>query len=803
MKRLHLICNAHIDPVWQWEWEEGAAAALATFQSAVNFADRFDYIFCHNEVTVYRYVERFAPALFARIKELVASGKWRIMGGWFLQPDCLLPSGEGIVRQIREGELYFREKFGVMPTVAVNFDPFGHSRGLVQILKKCGQDGYFFMRPYAMYMPSPQLELPDEYFLWEGYDGSRIKCARVSDYNSELGRAREKVERDMAVQREREIGLSPWGVGNHGGGPSAKDLADIAKLIAESETEIVYSTPERFFSEAEPIAIWNKSLISCMVGCYTSLVGLKQKYRELERQLFFTEKIASAAALCDAIPYPEGRLRQAEEALLNTEFHDMLPGTVIRAGEENALAYIGYGMRLLNEVRADAFFALCRGQRAAEENTYPVFVFNPKTYAGRQIVECEVSINRSDYTDGTESFLEVYDEAGRKLHCQTVKEASNISMDWRKRVAFEADLTPFALSRYTIKTIRRKSPVYPAGEDIFFDNGEKQVCISAKTGLIERYSVRGRDYAEGGMFRPLSFHDTADPWGMLSSYIGEEPQEFSLLQKPDGMFEGLQSFSVIEDGDLYIAAEAFFGCGLTRLRLGYKIYKRGTAIDVEVNVFPSEANRAVKLRLPVGEGDYFGEQIFGEEMLFSDGRECVAHDYVALRKGGNCLQICTPTSYGSSYRNGCIDITLLRTVSYCAHPIPGQPLLRRKQFVMKADQGERDFSFRMDVCAETELKRNADLFCERPYALNVFPAEGWRIQRSCVLRTDNAEIAVVTVKRALQEEGYVIRLQNCSRKSAETNVFCGGTQLRLCFGAYEVKTVLYDGTLREAERMLV
>lgn len=135
MKRLHLICNAHLDPIWQWEWEEGAAAALSTFQSAANLAEKYDYIFCHNEVNLYKYTEKYAPALFAQIQKLVKQGKWHIMGGWYLQPDCLMPSGEGMVRQIREGELYFKEKFGVMPTTAVNFDPFGHSRGLVQILK--------------------------------------------------------------------------------------------------------------------------------------------------------------------------------------------------------------------------------------------------------------------------------------------------------------------------------------------------------------------------------------------------------------------------------------------------------------------------------------------------------------------------------------------------------------------------------------------------------------------------------------------------------------------------------------------
>ena len=45
IKKLHLVCNAHLDPVWQWEWEEGAAAALSTFASAVNLAEEFDYIF--------------------------------------------------------------------------------------------------------------------------------------------------------------------------------------------------------------------------------------------------------------------------------------------------------------------------------------------------------------------------------------------------------------------------------------------------------------------------------------------------------------------------------------------------------------------------------------------------------------------------------------------------------------------------------------------------------------------------------------------------------------------------------------
>ena len=30
-KRVHLVCNAHLDPVWLWHWEDGLTEALSTF----------------------------------------------------------------------------------------------------------------------------------------------------------------------------------------------------------------------------------------------------------------------------------------------------------------------------------------------------------------------------------------------------------------------------------------------------------------------------------------------------------------------------------------------------------------------------------------------------------------------------------------------------------------------------------------------------------------------------------------------------------------------------------------------------
>ncbi len=112
---------------------------------------------------MYEYIEEYVPELFEKIRELVKKGKWKITGGWYLQPDCNLPSGEAFVRQIELGRKYFAEKFGARPTVATNFDSFGHSVGLVQILKKCGYDGYLCCRP--MSWDKSMVKLPDTEFI--------------------------------------------------------------------------------------------------------------------------------------------------------------------------------------------------------------------------------------------------------------------------------------------------------------------------------------------------------------------------------------------------------------------------------------------------------------------------------------------------------------------------------------------------------------------------------------------------------------------------------------------------------------
>lgn len=795
MKKLHLICNAHIDPIWQWEWAEGMSAALSTFQSAANLLGEFDYVFCHNESSLYKYTEKYAPALFSKMQTLVRENKWRVMGGWYIQPDCLMANGETFVRQIREGELFFEEKFSASSKTAINLDAFGHSRGLVQIVKKCGQENYMFVRPYNGYN-GEQLALPSEGFVWEGYDGSRVKAYRVTAYNTGLGMALEKIQKDIDFYEACEVAASLWGVGNHGGGPSRKDLGDIEEFIKKSDLEIVHSDPDTFFEELQPTEVYSESLISCMPGCYSSMIGLKQKFRELEKELYFTEKMLSVAEMKGVAVYPQAKVTEVVEDLLNVQFHDVLPGTCIKAGEDNGFRFIHHGLKELEQLKIDTFFALTKGQPVAEENTYPILVFNPKTYEAEQLIECELSIIPTELYEEEFSQIEIYDEHGVKLCAQTVKESSNQSIDWRKKVVFYGTLKPLGITRFTARTVVKPNVKYPVNEDVVFDNGEKRVVINAKSGLIESYLIEGVEYAKGGLFRPYAWEDNADPWAMSVEQrtvgVGETPTPFERLEVPDGVFDGLQSFEVIEDGDVYVGAEAFFGLGHTRLRIGYKIYKKGTAVDVDVNLFPNEPNRAIKLHLPVIGDSYCGEQVFGRENLYEDGRECVSQNFVAKKCGEKYLEIVTPSTFASSCKDGEIRFTLLRSATYCAHPAAGRPLLKENIFTPKIDQGQRDYSFRLQIAKENELSKNAQEFIERPYAQNIFPTVDEKQDNGFEITTDNGEIQVVTIKKSVQKDGYIVRLFNNSEKENSTLLKCGNAEKRFVFGKFEVKTVLYS-----------
>ena len=79
-RKLHMIGNAHLDPVWLWRFQEGFAEIKATFRSALDRIAEFDdFIFTTACASYYKWVEENCPDMFEEIREAVKSGKWSIV----------------------------------------------------------------------------------------------------------------------------------------------------------------------------------------------------------------------------------------------------------------------------------------------------------------------------------------------------------------------------------------------------------------------------------------------------------------------------------------------------------------------------------------------------------------------------------------------------------------------------------------------------------------------------------------------------------------------------------------------------
>lgn len=803
-KKVHLICNAHIDPIWQWDWQEGVAAVISTFKSAVNLAKDFEYIFCHNEVTVYKYVEEYAPLLFKQIQELVKQGKWHIMGGWYLQPDCTMPSGESFVRQIKAGQKYFKEKFGVTPKTAINFDPFGHTRGLVQIISKCGQDSYLHMRPYKT-----ELELPDEQYIWVGFDGSEIKVNRTTAYNSHLGESVKKIKADIE-KLENPVIASLWGVGNHGGGPSRIDLKQIADFIKESSEnglEVLHSTPEQFFADINPTSKVEKSIYLCMPGCYVSMSRLKRLHIELENQLYFAEKICSVAAINGLMEYPTDTFNTITEDLLNSEFHDVLPGTVIKSGEENGIRILHHGLLDAEKMITRAYFAMLATEEAAKEGEYPVFAFNPHPYEYDTDIECEFMLSDQNWDDKTVSSIKVYDSENNLLLSQRIKEESNLNLDWRKRMIFSAKLKPMSINRFRFDVEFVPAKEEKIEENYIVKDEHKYIEIDSKTGLLKSFCVDGKEYIHNA-FQPVSFDDNADPWGMAKeqlNHLGTNPKNFVLCEKPQGVFGGLKSIEVIENGPIYLGIEAFFERDNSKIQVKYKLYKNRDYVDVDVTVFWQDIDKILRLEIPVNiEGKLIGQTAFGTDEMFMDGKENVSHRFLAIENGYECLAVFNNCTYGSMFQNNTMYISLLRGAAYCAHPVLERQLVPENRYVKRIDQCEHTYSFRIAVAKREELERMALEFNQKPFVQNVFPtALNTTEEAGKTLVIENKNVALVTMKKSDGQDGYVIRLMNNAEQPTITKVIFGNENIELKFSKYEVKTIIYNNGFKECEQIII
>jgi alpha-mannosidase len=796
LKQVHMIGNAHIDPVWLWQWPEGYQEVRATFQSAVDRLDEYpEYVFTCDSALFFAWVEESDPELFARIREHVRSGRFQVIGGWWIEPDCNIPGGESFVRQALYGQRYLKEKLGVTATTGANIDSFGHNATIPQILAKSGCDSYVFLRPGPK-----EKELPAPLFRWESPDGSSVLAYRIPhEYLAPKDDIGEHVQTAISTLPDDGDEYAVfYGVGNHGGGPTRANLEQIRAMgqpYAPSSLRAFFDAMKARDGEVPTV---RGELQYHSPGCYTSHSGIKRWNRRAENLLLRAEKWSAVADSLGVQAYPEAELRQAWKLLLFNQFHDTLAGTSIAPAYEDARDQIGHATSLAANAFNAAVQSIARQIHVdAEDDIRPVVVFNPHPWPVATDAEIE-------YTWMRESGASICDEDGHEIPMQYTRPLTTMSSS-RARLTFPVELPPLGYRTYRVR------PWAVGGEplgcsDTCLENEHVRLELDPATGRIASlvHKASGAELAGEGR-HAVVIDDRSDTWGHDVVAYDDEVGEFECT-----------SVRLVENGPVRAIVRVESAYGSSALREDYVLSANGRWVDVRVTLDWHEPLKLLKLRYPTSvdarEATY--ETPYGHLVRAASGREEPGQSWVDVSGDGRGLAVLNDAKYGYDVRGTCvgsteqarsggagsagagagadIGISAVRSPVWAWHD-PRE--LEEGGDFEYMDLGRQAFTVRLVPHAgdwrEADVPRRALELNQPPFALIETYHDGPLPQRRAFADDGGGSVVATVVKRG-EDGGVAVRAVETAGRACEATLDVLGRTIRASFGANEIKTFV-DG----------
>ncbi len=811
--RVHLICTAHLDPIWQWSWDEGLTEALATFEVAADLLGEFpEFIFHHNESLLYEWVLEYRPELFKRIQRWVKAGRWVISGGWYLQPDCNLPGGESFVRQILQGREFFKTHFGVTPRVAYNLDSFGHHGNMPQILRKSGFEMYLHFRP-----GSGEKTIDGYTYRWRGVDGTEIPVLRPHGWYCHYSDAglRQDIElmRAKAAETGHELTVF-WGAGDHGGGATRSDLRFLRELIREFG-DVRHSALEDYrhvaTRQAESGPLVQGELQKIFEGCYTSVMGTKQRNRRGEGLALAAERLSALAWWMLGESYPRDRLNTVWKRVLFNQFHDILPGSSVRHGFQSSIELYGHAFTEARELLVHAQLALFRSRKTRK--ALACVVFNPQADARRKPVEVEfIGATHPGLLNGKHFVLR--DLAGKSVPVQHITPSAGLG-DWQQRIAFTADLPALGMAEYHLDLC---DGPYPKAKPVVkrrvqgalwrFETSHYSVAINARTGLIESMKARGDGQRPRElMARPggvLSVReDTCDVWGHQHARYGKPVGRFTCPAKAalaDALGADAKTVApavrIIEEGPIATRVEVIQTYKRSVARLRYTFYAECPEIGVELLLNWGERKRCLQWIFPTGLGaDTYETEIPHASIIRPvDNGEEPAGRWTMLSDGTHAFALANDGPGGVDVRRGELRQTLLRSPVFCTmwREVPAN------RAVDHVDLGEHLYRFTLRFgdaqTVRAELPGLADDITMPPMAVVHLPLgackeEGVKPNTDTV-RVDGKYAKLAALKQSQDGKALIARVVETGGRRSSASLRVPGLRgpIRMKFEPFEIKT---------------
>jgi alpha-mannosidase len=764
--------NSHIDLAWLWRWRETVEVAKETFSTIMDNMEEYPgIVYIQSQAQAYKWMEKYHPEVFERIKEKVEQGRWEVVGGMWVEPDCNLIDGESFIRQILYGKRYFKEKFGVEVKIGWNPDSFGYNWNIPQFFKKSGIEAFVTQKiswndtnvfPYFL-------------FWWEAPDGSRILA--YFPPTGYVGRLDAERMVDGLRQFEKNTGEKDvfilYGLGNHGGGPNREMLNRVKGYKKQNIfPQIKHSQFSQYLKKIkktglESLPVWKDELyLEYHRGTYTTQSETKKLNRKSEVLLSNAEKISSLALLFGK-DYGQQNLKNAWEKVLMNQFHDILPGSSINPVYKDAKkSYLEARGLAKNELIESLKYIEAKIDTSQGEQGVPVLVFNSLCWDRDGIVKVKLP---SEF----QGEAKVLSDSGEEITSQVITcPEGNI-------LCFIAKGMP-ALGYRIYKIQEGKGETYTSSlkvRETTLENRYFQVTLHPQTGNIISIfdKLQKREVlAPSGQGNELQLMEDIparwDAWNI--GYTGrqwnlDKAESIKLAKKGPVMasFKVKKSYLGFSK-DKWEPTPNFPSSFFTQEIILYEDIPR---LDVEMKADWWEDHVLLKVAFPVGlETDKAIYEIPFAHVARPTARntdwekarfEVPAIRWADLSDGEYGVSLLNDSKYGYDIKDNVMRLTLLRS------PLWPDPL---------ADRGKHKFSYALYPHkgdwkeADTVLRGYEFNYPLQAFITNSHPGE--LPPSFSFFKASPTNIILVTVKKAEDRESLILRLYESEGEETEALV---------------------------------
>ena len=712
--KLILAGHAHIDMDWMWSYHETVAITLSTFRTVLNLMNQYpDFCFSQSQASVYKIVEEYDPDLMPEIQARIKEGRWEVTASAWVETDKNMPNTESLLRHIQCTKDYLHDTWGIdADSLELDFSPdtFGHSANIPEIDLFGGVKYMYHCRAldgdislYRWRAPSGKelLNYVEQYWYNSGIDprigqGIFDICKHYSGFKT---------------------GLIVYGVGDHGGGPTRRDI-EAAMEMAKWPVfpTIKFGTIREFFHEAEAIRdqlpVVDRELNYFSPGCYTTQTRIKRGNRRCETILGDAEAFMSVAQIEAGKPFNKSRHDKAWQDVLYTHFHDILTGSCVQDSREhamgnfsNTLAYANtqYGKAVTalasmvdtSSIKTDSQIALTQAEGAGGgfsmsanigENLPSGLAFNngvPNPERGCGLVRIynifnPLAIPRKAVTEltvwdwvGDLRRIQIKDAQGNPLRFQLLDSDLQVYWDHRfVRILVECDVpalgyTTIVMSQaeatgYTAFRNSTRRSNYPYN-DYVLENELVKAVFDRITGCLTSFVDKetGIEYIDGSRPAGLSV--------ITMQRIGTSAWNIGKYLKVEPMNQPV-NIDRLSGGDLRKSFTATYKWGMSSMKVTPMLLSGEKAIRFNVNADWSEvAGETVPLLvfdipLSFNTDKYLMDVPAGAVYRQSRNDDMPGLQYcAAIRENGTALALVTDSKYGYRANADHFGVSLINT----------------------------------------------------------------------------------------------------------------------------------------------